>query len=224
MGKKTRITATDLFLFDGMDGKEAERLLAKICPQIESVPKGTVLSSGTTCRQRMGFVLYGRCLVLHCREKSEDLPMNILYPADSFGILSLFSDADYPTTVMADSDVRVLFFTKSDILTLMSASSTVSENLMKFLCSRVIFLNRKVQTLAAKDAPSKLAAWLLCTNGDRENTPFPFHATEAARMLGCGRASVYRALDALQEDGAVLYTDRTVSITDKTRLERIAKS
>ncbi|MBQ7314567.1 MAG: Crp/Fnr family transcriptional regulator [Clostridia bacterium] len=222
MPDKQTISVRDLFLFSDIDRETADELLSFVHPQIVEYPKGTTVFAPRDFSRKLGFVLRGTCRVLHCREASEDLPMNILRVGDSFGILSLFCEDEYPTTVLSDGDTRILFFTKEDVFLLIERSATVSRNLLRFLCTRVDFLTRKVQALAAKDALAKLATVLLQTETE-PGVPFPFHATTVARVIGCGRASVYRAICTLEDEGAIEYRERKIKILNKKILERISK-
>ncbi len=222
MAETKHLLANELWLFAGMDDHEVQALLDEARPQIVDYTKRTVVFSPHDFHQTLGFLLRGRCHVMHCRDNGEHTPMNVLHVGDSFGILSLFCEDEYPTTVISDGDTRILFFTKEDIFRMMERSVVLSRNLLSFVCSRVNFLTKKVQALSAGDTLSKLSVLLL----QAERTPgepFPFHATTVARAMGCGRASVYRALCVLEDEGAVLYTDRQIVIKQKHILERISK-
>lgn len=207
-----------LFLFEGLTDSRLQALLGQLSPETAEYKKGETVYSPIDFQKKLGFILCGSCRVCMCRGGGDDLSLNTLGASESFGALALFCEGEYPTTVCAREDTRILFFTKEDILHLIGSDGTVSLNMMRFLAGRVDFLNKKLRALTAKDAEGKLAAWLL-QNGSDE--PFLFHATRVAQALGCGRASLYRSLDALVCAGAITYFDRKIKIINKDLLERI---
>ena len=57
-----------------------------------------------------------------------------------------------------------------------------------------------------------------------EQTPgpgSPFRATRAAEELGISRASLYRALETLQQAGCIEKKDRGIVITNAERLQEV---
>jgi len=210
-----------LFLFSGVTEHTLGELLKTVPPQTVSYGKGQTVFSSEQDTERLGFVLRGSCRVLMCRSSCTDIALNTLKAGDSFGILSLFHEGEYPTKVVACEPTRILFFTKSDIYYMIEHVPTVSLALLRFFAGRVDFLNKKLRTLTGKDTEAKLAAWLLLAAPD-EGVPFAFHATRAAEALGCGRASLYRALESLAASDAITYSERKIKIINKKFLERIS--
>lgn len=210
-----------LFLFSDIDEGTLSALLESVPPKTASYAKGEIVFSSEQDTERLGFVLRGSCRVLMCRASCADIALNTLQVGDSFGILSLFHEGEYPTKVVACEPTRILFFTKSDVYYMIEHIPTVSLALLRFFAGRVDFLNKKLRTLTAKDTEAKLAAWLLLTAADTD-APFLFHATRAAETLGCGRASLYRALESLVLSDAITYSERKIQIKNKEFLERIS--
>ena len=52
---------------------------------------------------------------------------------------------------------------------------------------------------------------------------FEFNKKKSAEALNCGRASLYRAIDALRSSGLITLADKKIIINDPEGLERITK-
>ena len=212
-----------LFVFYSVPKPEAEAMISAASPQICRFERGDVIYSPQKFTRHIGFIAEGECEVLRHRENATDIPLNTLYPYDSFGILSLFSDRqDFPTEIRAAKPTVVLFFPLQDVLSWIRQSEKVSVNLLTFLCNRVEFLNRKIGTLSGKDAESKVAAELTDMYR-RFGETFTLNAKKTADAVGCGRASLYRALDAFTAAGYIEYSNRKILIKNPDGLERISK-
>jgi CRP-like cAMP-binding protein len=78
------------------------------------------------------------------------------------------------------------------------------------LAGRVRFLNRKIQCFTAGSAERRLALWLL--SEEEEVITLPSSLTTLSDMLDIGRASLYRALDKLENSGLISREGRNIAL------------
>ena len=71
------------------------------------------------------------------------------------------------------------------------------------LSEKIIFLNKKISAYSEGDASEKVLRWILTMANGESELVLPCSVSKLAQMLGIGRASVYRAFDALQEQGII---------------------
>ncbi|MBP3592239.1 MAG: Crp/Fnr family transcriptional regulator [Clostridia bacterium] len=194
------------FLFSDFSEKEISLFSESIHLEWVLCQKGDRIDMTLSGSQRLAFVYSGKCEVL-----SEKLVLNTLKKGDSFGILSIFSDEPYPTAIVAKKQCRIFFIEKTDLLALIEASPKIAMNVIRFLASRVTFLNQKVSTLGGSSVEEKCIAYLK-SQYQKLGTAIPFPISAVARKIGTGRASLYRALDALAEKGVLKYEENTAKI------------
>ena len=149
------------FLFCGLDEDELRKLIFDNPPEIYEIKRGeTVYSSEDGAK--VGFLLSGRCEV--CIDKSDGSKtlINTLLPGGSFGLLSVFSEAEFPTRIYAAVNSEVAFFCEAKIRHFVNSNSQISTNLINFLANRISFLNRKILTFSGTRVVDRLAAYLVC--------------------------------------------------------------
>ena len=92
-------------------------------------------------------------------------------------------------------------------------------NYVRFLTQRIQFLNRKIRYLTAGSAERRLALYLL-SEIPKENVPtrLELTAVSLADLLDLGRASLYRAMDRLTEDGFLVRSGREFCLLHRDKL------
>ena len=209
------------FLFRGLDIKTITHIIKEIPPQQKTYKRNDLIYPSPNDKEAVGFVIQGKCEIRKPRSDSGKTVINILSPGDSFGILSVFSDEEFPTEIYASVNCSILFFSKVQIISFVNNYSQISTNIITFLADRVNFLNRKIATFSAKSVESKLAAFILDECERQSSDTITFNAKKTSEEIGVGRASVYRALASLQDSGLIIFTNKQIIITNKTDLGRI---
>lgn len=209
------------FLFKGLDQKTISKIIESNPPKITGYKRNDLIYPSQSPDEAVGFVIQGKCEIRTLRADSGKTVINILSPGDSFGILSVFSDDDFPTEIYATVNSTVLFFSKEQIIDFANNYSQISTNIITFLAERVNFLNRKIATFSAKSVESKLASFILDECEKQSSDTIIFNAKKTSEEIGAGRASVYRALSSLQDSGLIVFTNKQIQVINKNDLERI---
>lgn len=211
------------FLFLGIDERILDEFISYHPPLTASFRRGELVYSSMNEKPMVGFVLSGRCEIRLDRSDGSKTVLNILSESDSFGVLSVYSTDEFPTRIYATKNSEILFFTAEEIEYFVNNYSQISANLIKFLASRISFLNKKVATFSGCRATDRLAAFLLCERERLGTDEFAFNCRKTAEKINAGRASVYRALSSLEEEGLISLVDKKITIIDPSGLERITK-
>lgn len=165
----------------------------------ETYPAGAIIYSRTRFRKAIGVLLEGRLSVL----KGQELLLKTLEPGQCFGAAALFCPAeDYVTTVRAKTPSTLVFLPDHWLITLFENHPQTAVTYITFLSQRIRFLNRKIDSFTAPSAQDALLGHLLAIqrNGVAEISG---GYSQLARSLNIGRASLYRALDALEAEGRI---------------------
>ena len=207
------------FLFSGIPRGDAERLISGVRFEIKELKKGELLichGSQTPC---FGTIISGRATVSRtsCGKK---LILNNMKEGAFFGASSLFGGEAFPTDISADTDCTVATLTEGDIEALLTRDSRIAMNYIRFLSGRIRFLNDSIDSYSMRSADEKIAKHLLRICSDGVGTIGSY--TRVADMLGVGRASLYRALDSLENRGIISRQKQEIRILDLPALDRIA--
>lgn len=137
-----------------------------------------------------------------------------------FGAASLYTENNrYETVIRALSETRVLLIPEKTVKRLISSNSLLSENYIRFLSARICFLNQKISAFTAGSAEAKLAVYLSELPRDETGVISLAGSYSAlADSLGMGRASLYRALDKLENNGTLRRDGKRLVILDETAL------
>nr|MBE6544770.1 Crp/Fnr family transcriptional regulator [Oscillospiraceae bacterium] len=211
------------FLFSNLEESAIVKLLEKRAPKIIEYKRGDEVYSSSNKEKLIGFIFIGRCEVRRNKCDGARVVLNELKEKDSFGVLSIYSEDEFPTQIFASLNSSVLFFTAEDIRYFVNNCSQISNNLIVFLADRISFLNKKITTFSGTRVEDRLAAFLLCERSVYGSDFFPFNIQKTASEINAGRASVYRALDALSEAHLISITDKKIYILDREGLERNLK-
>ena len=144
--------------------------------------------------------------------------MSTLTDGDVFGAAALFTDqADYPTTLTALTDCQALLIPQEAVRTLLHQCGPFAEDYAVYLSGRIQFLSQRLEAVSNPSAEGKLAHYLL---DNREGDALTLSATQLCQRLGVGRATLYRAFDALERAGAIVREGKTIRINRRDALER----
>ena len=208
------------FLFKGIDEETVGRLISSCPPTVKAFKRGETIYSSRSEEKLVGFILSGKCEVRLDRSDGSRTLLNTLEPNGSFGILSIYSNDEYPTQIYAAKNSEICFFNREQIEYFVNNYSQISANLIKFLSERISFLNKKITTFSGTRVEDRLCAYLLLECQKYSSDTFPFNRQKTAEEINAGRASVYRAISALEESGIIKLVDKKIILLEKESLER----
>lgn len=205
-------------LFSSFSIREISLLLQKGNAYEERFPPLREIPFQKNGAARIGFLLSGSAAV-YARKNGKGALLNRLVPGSCFGVAQLYgAQQKVPTRIECLEETSVLFIGARDFDELL-CETKFSKNLISFLADRIRFLNRKICAFTAPSAETRLAFFLWEKSGGKE-TVIQDSYTALARELSLGRASLYRALEALENEGLIRKDGKTILITDPKRLEK----
>ena len=176
-----------------------------------AVEKGAVVYGPKRFRRCLGVVLRGRVQV-----RRETLLMATLGAGDVFGAAALFTGGgDYPTTLTALTRCEALLIPQEVVRRLLRECGPFAEDYAAYLSGRIQFLSQRLEAVSNPSAEGKLARYLLSGGGDG----LTLSATQLCQRLGMGRATLYRAFEALERAGAISREGKTIRVLRREALE-----
>ena len=169
-------------------------------------------------RRVLGVLLSGRILVQRRTLDGRLMAVSTQMPGAAFGMAVLFTQAEeLPTLLHCQTPCQVLFLSEELLRDMMQERFRIAENYIRYLSNRIAFLNGKIAGLSAGDSVHRLAQWLLSHARDSTVITMP-PMTTLASELNLGRASLYRALDTLEQSGAIHREGRAVTVRSEPQL------
>jgi CRP-like cAMP-binding protein len=149
-------------------------------------------------------------------------------PGGTLGEVPLFEGGGYPATAIAVEPTTCLVFARADIAAAMRADPELAWLFLARLAARVRTLVERVDALAARTVPQRLAALLLARRGQGGNdatVTLGGTQEQVAEELGTVREVVVRAVRGLCDAGAIEALGRgRYRVRDAERLRELAGS
>lgn len=198
------------WMFSGVD----RGLLATLLEGAEElhVSKGETIYTPHRFRRCLGVLFSGRV-----RVSKDALVVSTLTAGDVFGAAALFTDSeDYATTLTVLSDCSLVLLPQEGMARLLRESPDFAENYVRYLSGRIQFLSGRLDAVSAGSAEGKLAQYLLSA-ADEEGL-VTISATQLSARIGIGRATLYRAFEALETEGAIAREGKVIRILCREKL------
>lgn len=166
---------------------------------------------------RIGILLSGKARV----ETDAQALLKSLRIGELFGVANLYAEEEpFPTSIVTTAPSRILFLDGAAVKRLIEGEPDILRSYLAFQSRKIVYLNRKIATLTAGSAEKRLAVFLLDYEQDGVFTP-PCPMNRLAELLGIGRASLYRAIDALTAEGLIEKQGKAILLRNKTALLRL---
>lgn len=200
-------TLSTCFLFKNVD----EILMEQLCtdPRCEQIsyPRGATIFDEAHFRRCLGILLTGEVLVEKNTADGKRLNMTRLTPGECFGAAAMYTQQQrYASLLTAKRPTQILYLPQAVITWAMERSFTITENYITYLSGRIWFLSSRISALTAGTAQQKLAVYLI------EQGDVAISMTDLSQQLNLGRASLYRAVEELEESGAILRAGKMLKV------------
>ena len=203
---KTTEFLTSLPLFKRCDKGTLTRVLGTCRCDTVDTPQGGEIVTDTPS---LGILLEGRAQIRSTDK--EGVILRTLKKGDVFGAASLFlQDAAPLSQIIARTPCTTLLLSRTAVCELMQRDGAFLDEYLAFLAGRVHFLNQKIRCYTAGSAERRLALWIAAEGKDTITLPGSLSAL--AKTLDIGRASLYRALDKLEETELITRNGRTITV------------
>lgn len=181
---------------------------------VASVPAGEKLMSSGDDARRLGMILSGEARV-YKTAGCKRIFMNVLKEGEILGAAGLFQkDAKPVTEVVAVKSCKVIFFDENELKKLFISNFQLTENYLAYLTGRIHFLTARIETMGSASARDKLISHISASTTDGVYT-LKAGYNSLADAIGLSRASLYRAMDALEAEGRIKRQGNKIEITEE---------
>lgn len=181
--------------------------------KIISVKKGEAVMTTGRFSRCLALIIRGRAKVEKLGLDGKRTVINTLREGEVFGMATLFYEEDeFPSEITAESTLRLAVFPKELIEEAFAVSPDFAKAYATLLSRKIHFLNKKISAFSEGEAPEKLMRWLLGAANGQKEFEIQCSLSQLAKMLGIGRASVYRAFDSLAQRGLIMKDGKKIVI------------
>lgn len=199
-----------LFLLDGLTDAEKREIITSL-PQPVKFGKGELIYSSVNFSNAIGFIVSGSAFAVTDNENR--VVMKKFVPGMCFGAAAVFgSGGEYVSTVTAKQDAEVIFLPEEKLTEIFKAYPQTAINYINFLSDRIRFLNKKISVITCPNSENTVLKYLTSASGKDGYAELPQSMTMLAKMLGLGRASLYRSLEKLEQGGYILRENNQIKV------------
>lgn len=147
------------------------------------------------------------CIIIkgEARVSKGETVISHLKDGEIFGAAFLYNQSyEFENTVTALTPLKVVIIEKSGVDQLIKCDNSISFNYISYLSERIGFLNSKIEGYTKPNAEEKLLLYLK-KNADINNgkCEISVSMTELSHVLQISRASLYRVIEALEQQGKI---------------------
>ena len=171
----------------------------------------------------VGILLSGRG-VIYSSDKDRSTILKFISPGNMVGVAGIFAASPPNTRTIAcgDGKSEMFFIPKESFDKLLEAEPVFRKNLISFLADRISFLNSKIDCVTAGSSERKLSLYIKSLPQDENRTAdLGMSMTSLAHALDLSRASLYRAFDYLESEGAVKRNGKLITVISEEILSNI---
>ena len=200
-------------LFNGMSPIEIGHLLSQEGCRLVHYPAGSTIPS----ERGMMMLLTGSVLIEKQSADGRYLRMREVWPPQAINVSALLAQPPREVSRLSTPDgCRAVELSRALVTQALMEGGTFSVNLVEFLLGRVVFLNKKITALSGHTAASRLELYLAENAVQKDGVSqvqLPFSLSEFAEHLCVGRASLYRTLDAMEQQCRIRRKGRTIYLS-----------
>ena len=165
---------------------------------IASFRRGEEVSETHNGIDCVGVILSGSLTV----EAHEGSSVSVMRRGGEFGICNIFVRENMPTKLRAKVNSRILFIPKEEFARLLGVDSGLMYRYVRLCNEKMLYLAERLRLMSISDRTERLLHYLKAhAQGGAIHLSMP--KDELARQLGISRASLFRALSALESDGVI---------------------
>ncbi len=200
----------NFFLLKNLNESEKNEIVLTFSPPV-SFKKGETVYSSHKFKNAVGYIIKG--IATASSDNQNETHLRTFSKGMSFGAAALFGDDEcYISTITAKTDLEVLFITENELTVLFQKYPNTAINYITFLSEKVRFLNQKLNVISCSGTENTVFKYLTSLadkNGEIKNFK---NMSLVSKTLGISRASLYRALSDLEQNGYIIKENNYIKV------------
>jgi len=204
-----------------------EREMAEVdrITTITSVPRGRVFYQPEDVSEVLFFLKQGRVQLYRISPEGKKLVIATLGPGSLFGEMALLGQQMHSAFAEALDDCLILVMNRADLERLILNKPAVGLRLLDSTGKRLREAERRLEDMAFKGIPARLASLLLRLSAERQSDEIAgLTHQDLAETIGTYRETATQVLNDMKTDGLIEIGRKHIRILDPQRLRAIAQS
>lgn len=168
----------------------------------------------------------GVAKVFQTKKNKDDFIFWFAKPGDLMGVDSFINNEVYSYSIMAVESTEICFISKNDIDNLIKRKPEISIEMIKLLCTRIDYIEKRMVSIAQKGIKEQLAEILLLL-GKRNKNQNPnilinYSVKDLANIIGTTKNYIYKLLSEFSQKKIISMENRSLQIIDVGKLSKIS--
>jgi CRP/FNR family transcriptional regulator, cyclic AMP receptor protein len=166
----------------------------------------------------------GKVQIYRLASNGKKLVVATLGPGAIFGEMSLVGQGMHNTFAEAVDECLLCVMSRADVERLMRDKPDVAYRFFEIMGDRVSQLEARLENIAFKSIPARLADLLLNLSAEQGNSKIKGYThQDFSEMLGTYRETITQTLNDFKAQGLIAIGRKRIALLDKLRLEKLAK-
>lgn len=191
--------------------------------RIRNLTKGELIATEGDLCSSLIIMESGEAVAQKYTPSGEYSTLRILEPGDVFGEDQIQDEnGRYTSTLEAITDVEVLVISQKNLAELVNRFPQIREGLWKVLLQRIRMSDQRIILLSQKSVRATISYYLLRLSEKQQQrcVTLPGSREIVAKYLAIPRPSLSREASAMEKDGLIALSGRTVEILDEHSLKK----
>jgi CRP-like cAMP-binding protein len=201
------------------DLNEKELGLLEVSGSLRQFPAKNVVFQEGEPGEVLLIILSGKVKVLLSGKNGQEFILAMLGPGNFFGEMAILESAPRSASVITVEPCECLLLSQKDLTVLLKKYPAIALKILKNLSQRLRKTNEHIRSLVMRDIYGRIGRCLLNlaeTQGGMGNGQFLVlnrpSFQEIAKMVGCERETLSRAIKALKNNGCLTVTRNAIYI------------
>ena len=201
------------FLFDQVDEQMIARALDHEETSVRHFYAGEKVTGEWDACHHLGILAEGSAQV-YKKAGNTAILISVLKQGSVVGAVTLFrNNARAVTEIVARQGCAVVFFSEKLFRQMLLESFPLTENYIRYLTERIYFLTGRIESIACPTAADKLLNYL-AQNAEGRVVYLPYGMSDLAEALSVSRATLYRIMEELEQQGKIRRDGKTIYIRE----------
>jgi CRP-like cAMP-binding protein len=185
---------------------------------MRTISKGQVIYSQEDRAEALFLLKRGRVNLYRLTPGGKRLELATIGPKAFFGEMPLLGESLRHAFAEAAEESLLCVMSRADVERLIREQPQVALRMIEVLGKRLALTEARLEELAYRSAPARIASVLLRLSADRVGAEVPVTHQEIGDMIGALRETVTKILDEFQAEGLVELRRGRVLVRDPERL------
>ncbi len=202
-------------MIKNLDEKEKNEIISTFSKPV-SFKKGDTIYSSHNFKAAVGYIIKGSATA--ASDNKNETHLKTFSKGMSFGVAALFGGGEcYISKITAKTDSEVLFVTEAELTKLFEKYPQTAINYITFLSEKVRFLNKKLNVISCSGTENTVFKYLTSLADQNSEIHNFKNMSLVSKTLGISRASLYRALNDLEQNGYIIKENNYIKVINNEK-------